>query len=66
MVLGIVGSPRKGRLIDQLVMRTLEGVQSTGIETRKVYLVNSKVPFYTEEATFRTGRKIRQKISSSI
>ena len=32
MVLGIVGSPRKGRLIDQLVMRTLEGVQSTGIE----------------------------------
>lgn len=51
MVLGIVGSPHKGRLTDQLVMRTLEGVHSTGIETKKVYLVDFQIPFYTEEAS---------------
>ena len=50
MILGIVGSPRKGRLTDQLVTRALEGAESTGVETEKVYLINYKVPFYTEEA----------------
>ena len=50
MILGIVGSPRKGRLTDQLVTRALEGVESTGVETKKLYLIDYKVPFYTEEA----------------
>jgi len=50
VILGIVGSPRKGRLTDQLVTRALEGVESTGVETKKLYLIDYKVPFYTEEA----------------
>ena len=50
MILGIVGSPRKGRLTDQLVTRALEGVKSAGVETEKVYLIDHKIPFYTEEA----------------
>jgi len=51
MILGIVGSPRKGQLTDQLVTRTLEGAGSTGAQTEKVYLVDFEVPFYTEEAS---------------
>jgi len=50
MILGIVGSPRKGRLTDQLVTRALEGVRSTGVGSEKAYLMDYKVPFYTEEA----------------
>jgi len=49
MILGIVGSPRRGRLTDQLVTRALEGARSTGVETKKVYLIDFKVPFYTEQ-----------------
>ena len=50
MILGIVGSPRKGRLTDQLVTRALEGVKSAGVESMKAYLIDYKIPFYTEEA----------------
>jgi len=49
VILGIVGSPRKGRLTDQLLTRTLEGAKSTGVETKKAYLIDYEVPFYTEE-----------------
>jgi multimeric flavodoxin WrbA len=48
MILGVVGSPRKGRLTDQLITRALEGAKSAGVETEKVYLVDFRVPFYTE------------------
>jgi len=40
VVLGIVGSPRKGRLTDQLVSRALDGVESKGYETEKIYLID--------------------------
>ncbi len=50
MILGIVGSPRKGGLTDQLVTRTLEGAKSAGLETKKVHLADFEVPFYSEEA----------------
>jgi len=50
VILGIVGSPRKGRLTDQLVTRALEGVKSAGVEPEKVYLIDYNIPFYTEEA----------------
>jgi NAD(P)H-dependent FMN reductase len=49
LILGIVGSPRRGRLTDQLVTRCLEGAKETGVQTEKVYLVDYNVPFYTEE-----------------
>jgi len=49
MILGVVGSPRKGRLTDQLVSRALEGAEAAGEETRKVYLVDYEVKFYREE-----------------
>jgi len=48
MILGIVGSPRKGRLTDQLVTRALEGSKSVGIETNKIYLMDFEIRFYTE------------------
>ena len=48
MILGVVGSPRKGRLTDQLVSRALEGAKAAGGEVRKVYLVDYEVKFYRE------------------
>lgn len=50
MILGIVGSPRKGGLTDQLVTRTLEGAKSTGLETNKIHLADFEIPSYSEEA----------------
>lgn len=35
MILGIVGSPRKRQLTDQLVIRTLEGVEPTVLKRKK-------------------------------
>ncbi len=49
-VIGIIGSPRKGKLTDQLVSRCLEGVKSKGTEVKKIYLIDYDVPVYTEEA----------------
>ena len=37
-VVGIVGSPRKGMNTDTLVTKVLEGAQSIGAETEKIYL----------------------------
>jgi len=48
MILGIVGSPRKGRLTDQLVTRALQGAESKESETKKVYLVDFDVKFHVE------------------
>lgn len=48
MILGIAGSPRKGRLTDQLVTRALEGSRSSGVETRKIYLVDFEIESYRE------------------
>ena len=45
MILGIVGSPRKGGLTDQLVTRALGGASSAGLETKKVHLADFEVPF---------------------
>ena len=50
MIMGIVGSPRKGGLTDQLVTGALEGAESAGLETKKVHLADFEVPFYSEEA----------------
>ncbi len=50
MILGIVGSPRKGRLTDQLVTMALEGTESTWTETKKIYLVNFDIKFYSERS----------------
>ena len=46
VVLGIVGGPRKNGRTDMLVDAALKGVESRGVETRKVYLVDYEVrPF---------------------
>lgn len=50
MILGIVGSPRKGKLTDRLVSKCLEGVELAGVKAEKVYLVDSTVHFYAENA----------------
>jgi NAD(P)H-dependent FMN reductase len=50
MIMGIVGSPRKRGLTDQLVTGALEGAKSAGLETEKVHLADFEVPFYSEEA----------------
>jgi len=52
LILSVVGSPRKGRLTDQLVTRCLEGAQRAGEKCEKVYLVDYQVPFYTEQVKF--------------
>ena len=49
MILGIVGSPRKGKLTDQLITKCLEGSASTGVETKKVYLVDYQIQYFTEQ-----------------
>jgi len=49
MILGIVGSPRKGRLTDQLVSKALEGTDAAGAETLKVYLVDFNIQFWKED-----------------
>jgi len=48
MILGIVGSPRKKRLTDQLVSRALEGAEAAGGETQKGYLIDYEVKSYRE------------------
>ncbi|MBN2395869.1 MAG: flavodoxin family protein [Candidatus Atribacteria bacterium] len=37
-IIGIIGSPRKGMNTDTLVTKVLEGAQSAGAETEKIYL----------------------------
>ena len=37
-VVGIIGSPRKGMNTDTLVSKSLEGAESVGAETEKIYL----------------------------
>lgn len=49
MILGIVSSPRRGGLTDQLVTGAFEGAELVGIETKKVCLTDFRVPFYIEE-----------------
>jgi multimeric flavodoxin WrbA len=49
MILGIVGSPRKGKLTDQLITRCLKGAESVGVEIEKVYLVDSKIQCFTQQ-----------------
>jgi multimeric flavodoxin WrbA len=49
MLLGIVGSPRKGRLTDQLVTRALDGVKDAGLDTEKAYLIDFDIRCYAEE-----------------
>ena len=50
MILGVVGSPRKGGLTDQLVTKALEGVELAGVKFKKIYLVDYNIPFYREQA----------------
>jgi multimeric flavodoxin WrbA len=49
-VVGIVGSPRKGKLTDQVVTKCLEGVISEGVKCEKIYLIDYQIPYYTEQA----------------
>ena len=44
-ILGIVGSYRKGRIIDTAVTETLKGAESTGAQTEKIYLTEKQINF---------------------
>ena len=46
-ILGIVGSYRKGGVIDSLVTEALAGAQERGVETEKIYLVDERIEFCT-------------------
>ena len=48
MILGIVGSPRKGGLTDKLVTQALVGAGSGDLETHKAYLADHEIPSYSE------------------
>ena len=44
-ILGIVGSYRKGRVIDAAVTEILKGAQSAGAATAKIYLTEKQIEF---------------------
>jgi putative NADPH-quinone reductase len=44
-VVGIVGSYRKGHIIDSAVSAILEGAQEAGAETKKIYLLDKHIEF---------------------
>jgi len=46
-VVGIVGSYRKGRVIDTAVSEILKGAQNKGAETSKIYLIDKHIEFCT-------------------
>jgi multimeric flavodoxin WrbA len=50
MILGIVGSPRKGKVTDQLITKCLEGVEKAGSEAKKIYLIDYPLECWTEKA----------------
>jgi len=46
-IIGVVGSYRKGRIIDTAVSAALEGAQASGAETKKIYLLDKHIEFCT-------------------
>jgi len=44
-VVGIVGSYRKGHIIDSAVSAILEGAEGAGAQTKKIYLVDKRIEF---------------------
>lgn len=42
-ILGLVGSPRKGKNTDQLVQKVLDGAKDAGAKTTKIYLNDLKI-----------------------
>jgi len=44
-VVGIVGSYRKGHVIDDAVSEVLRGAESAGAETSKIYLIDKNIEF---------------------
>ncbi len=44
-VVGIVGSYRKGRVIDSAVTEILKGAESSGAKTVKIYLTEKQIEF---------------------
>lgn len=44
-VIGIVGSYREGMIIDTAVSKVLEGAESKGRETEKIYLIRENIEF---------------------
>jgi multimeric flavodoxin WrbA len=46
-VVGIVGSYRKGHIIDSAVSAVLEGAEEGGAQTKKIYLVDRHIEFCT-------------------
>lgn len=61
-ILGIVGSYRKGGIVDQLVSEALAGAQASGASTHKLYLLDEDLAFCTncrtcaQEPGTETGR----------
>ncbi len=46
-VVGIVGSYRKGHIIDSAVSAVLKGAEEAGAETKKIYLLDKHIEFCT-------------------
>jgi len=44
-IIGVVGSYRKGRIIDSAVSEILKGAEAHGAETKKIYLVDKDIEF---------------------
>jgi multimeric flavodoxin WrbA len=46
-VVGVVGSYRKGHIIDSAVSAVLEGAEEAGAQTKKIYLLDKHIEFCT-------------------
>jgi len=64
-ILGIVGSYRKGGIIDSLVTETLSSAEASGAETKKIYLTDAHIEFCkncrqcTQEPGTEPGKCVR-------
>lgn len=66
-ILGIIGTYRKGGIIDSAVSAVLEGARAAGAETTKVYLLDKHIEFCTNcrTCTQRNPRSSREKCAQN-
>ena len=55
-VVGIVGSYRKGKMIDSAVSAVLEGAKDKGADTKKIYLLDKQIEFCTNCRSCAQGK----------
>ncbi len=57
-VLGIIGTYRKGRVIDTAVSEVLRGARDSGADTRTIYLLDARIEFCTNCRTCTQEKEV--------